>query len=70
MARQKAMMTVGGENPWEVGVNKEVVQGQQDLETVLEDSAKGKGGEGLMRKFSFWEKKTRDSASKESYLNI
>jgi hypothetical protein len=53
MARQKAMMTVGGENPWEVGVNKEVVQGQQDLETVLEDSAKGKGGEGLMRKFSF-----------------
>ena len=25
MARQKAMMTVGGENPWEVGVNKDVV---------------------------------------------
>lgn len=35
MARQKAMMTVGGENPWEVGVNKDVVKGQQDLEDQL-----------------------------------
>jgi hypothetical protein len=51
MARQKAMMSVGGENPWEVGVDKDVVKGQQDLEAKLDDSAKG--GEGLMRKFSF-----------------
>jgi hypothetical protein len=53
MARQKAMMGVGGENPWEVGVNKDVVKGQQDIEDQLSDSAKDKAGESYQRKFSF-----------------
>ena len=40
------MMGVGGENPWEVGVDQNVVKGQDALETEISDSTKSSGKDG------------------------
>lgn len=53
MAYRARMTQQGGENPWEVNVNKQIEEGQEKLEAKLQDSADSSEGTRQGRTFSF-----------------